>query len=257
MTSLVQDLPPILALVLAMWGISLWRKDASLMDVAWGPGFVLVALWHLVSQGTQGVSARQCLMLALLLLWAARLAWHIASRHGGVEDLRYRRWREQHGPTWWWRSLFQVFLLQGVVMWLVARPVAAVCGLQASPLGWLDLPATTLALAGLLWEGVADAQLATHRSLRPGTLLTTGLWAWHRHPNYFGEALFWWGLGLMGTAAGKPFSLASALIMSLLLRFASGVPLVERSLSIKAGWADYARRVNAFWPRPPRSGGGV
>lgn len=242
-----QDFIVILLLVIGMWLVSLWKRDAGLMDIAWGPGFVGVALWHLA----QGLShaGRSIGLLALLTLWAARLSWHIARRHPGTEDARYAAWRREAGASWWWRSLFKVFLLQGLVMWVVARPVAALLGSSNQEFTVWEGLALLLACAGLVWESVADAQLAAHRRHRPGTLCTGGLWSLHRHPNYFGEALFWWGLGLWAAAAGHPLALTSSLMMHLLLRHVSGVPLLERGMSRKEGWQEYASRTPVFWPR--------
>ncbi len=243
----LSDAIPILLLVVGMWLVSLWKRDAGLMDIAWGPGFVLVALWRSVAmKGDLGL--RGVLLFVLLLLWAGRLAWHIARRHGGVEDARYAAWRAQAGASWWWRSLFKVFLLQGAVMWAVARPVTALLSFPTVGFSVWESGAL-LALAGLLWESVADAQLAAHRRRQPGVLCTTGLWSLHRHPNYFGEAIFWWGLGLWAAAVGAPLALLSSLLMHLLLRHVSGVPMLERSMSRKPGWEAYAARTPVFWPR--------
>lgn len=240
-------LPPLLLLVLT-WAISLKRRDASLADIAWGPAVALVPLWHALAGG---LHARGALVLALVLAWGLRLAGHIARRHRG-EDERYAEMRRRGGPGWPLRSLVTVFVLQALLAWLVARPAAAALRLPAEGLSGWDAAGLLLGLAGLAWEAVADAQLAAHRRSGRGGLLTTGLWGLSRHPNYFGEAVVWWGLGAVGAGAGAPWTLVSPLLMTALLRWGSGVPLLERSLSRKPGWEAYSRRVNAFWPWPPR-----
>lgn len=241
------DLLPPLTLMLLTWALSLLRRDASLADIAWGPAIAAVAVWHALAAG---LHPRGALVLTLVVAWALRLAWHIVKRHRG-EDPRYQEMRRTGGSGWPLRSLASVFGLQALLAWLVALPAVAALRLSGEGLGPWDLAGLALALAGLIWEMVADAQLASHRRSGRG-LLTTGLWGLSRHPNYFGEAVFWWGLGVVGAGAGAPWSLVSPLLMTVLLRWGSGVPLLERSLRGKPGWDDYARRVNAFWPWPPR-----
>jgi steroid 5-alpha reductase family enzyme len=242
------DLLAPLSLMVLVWILSLLRRDASLADIAWGPAIALVPLWHAL---TVGLHTRGALVLAPVLAWAARLAWHIARRHRG-EDPRYREMRRKGGRGWPLRSLVTVFGLQALLAWVVARPAAAALRLPVEGLGVWDVAGIGLALAGLAWEAVADAQLDAHRRRGRGGLMTTGLWAWSRHPNYFGEAVFWWGLWLPAAGAGAAWTLVSPLLMTALLRWGSGVPLLERSLRDRPGWDDYARRVNAFWPWPPR-----
>jgi steroid 5-alpha reductase family enzyme len=240
-------LPPLLVMALT-WGLSLRRRDASLADIAWGPAIASVPVWHALAGG---LSLRGVLVLALVVLWALRLAGHIAARHRG-EDARYAEMRRKGGPGWPRRSLVTVFGLQAVLAWVVARPAVAALRLPGDGLPGCEGAGLVLALAGLAWEAVADAQLAAHRQAGRGGLLTTGLWGLCRHPNYFGEAVVWWGLGSVGAAAGAPWSLVSPLLMTALLRWGSGVPLLERSLRDRPGWEDYSRRVNAFWPWLPR-----
>ena len=209
---------------------------------------MLLASWHFLRTDP---TPRSSLLLVLIWVWGLRLAWHIGKRHRG-EDARYRRWREQAGATWWWRSLFTVFLLQASILWVVARPLPAVIQSDAGLTPWLDGAGVLLALAGLAWESVGDAQLARFRREGGRGLYTEGLWRCSRRPNYFGEAVFWWGIYLLALAAGAGASIFSPVIMTLLLRFGSGVPLLERTMSQREGWPEYARRTNAFFPWRPR-----
>ena len=231
-----------------LWLESLRQRDASILDIAWGPGFVLLASWHFLRAEP---TPRASILLVLIWVWGLRLAWHIGSRHRG-EDARYRRWREQAGTSWWWRSLFTVFLLQALILWVVARPLPAIIQSGTGLVPWLDGAGALLALAGLAWESAGDAQLARFRRDGGRGLYTGGLWRLSRHPNYFGEAVFWWGIYLLALAAGGGASIFSPLIMTLLLRFGSGVPLLERTMSQREGWPEYARRTNAFFPWRPR-----
>lgn len=256
--SLLWPLGPALVLGLAglAWIASLWRHDASLADRFW-PLFVAalpIAVWALGPVS----GARGQWMFALMAAWALRLGLFITWRNWGHgEDRRYARMRERHGPAFALRSLYIVFGLQAVLACIVALPVLG--GLASTrPLGLLDGIGAGLAIFGLVFEAVADAQLA--RFLREpatqGRVMDRGLWAWTRHPNYFGEACVWWGLGMMAWAGGAPWGLLSPLMMTGLLLKVSGVSLLEQDIGDRRpGYRDYVERTPAFWPRPPRGTG--
>jgi len=241
---------------LLLWLVSVRRRDASIVDPFWGPGFAAVA-W--TSVAAAGPSPRGLLLAALATLWGARLGLYLAWRrrvHAPGEDRRYAAMRAAHGGRFWWVSLFTVFLLQAALMWLVSLPLQAGAALgRGVPLGPPELAGTLLFLAGLGFEGVADAQLARFLA-DPGSrgrVMDRGLWGWSRHPNYFGDFLVWWGLGLVALGAGAWWSLAGPLVMSVLLMRVSGVALLESTIgSRRPGYAEYVRRTSAFFPRPPR-----
>lgn len=248
-------LPPV-AIAVAAWLASLPLRDASVADRVW-PWLVAAPAaayaWLLGAPSARGTS-----MVLLLLLWAVRLCVYITWRNWGHgEDRRYAAMRAEHGDRFPARSLVTVFLLQGVLGWLVSWPLLAGWGGQRT-IGVLDVAGGALALFGIVFEAVADAQLARFRAdaSRRGQVLREGLWAWSRHPNYFGEACTWWGLGLMGLAALGPagaWCLASPLLMTVLLLRVSGVTLLERDIAERRpGYRDYVQRTSAFFPRPPR-----
>jgi steroid 5-alpha reductase family enzyme len=243
----------ILAVMSGLWLISLRLKDASIVDVGWGTGFALLAAGYWL-MGTGG--PRQLLMSALAIVWGLRLTLHLARRNlGKGEDARYSRWRTQYGAAWWWRSLFQVFGLQGVVMWLISMPLAFA---GSAPLHALDAAGVVVWGLGFTFEAVGDWQLARFRAdlANTGQVMRAGLWRYTRHPNYFGDALVWWGLGLIAVAGGAWWALLSPILMTWLLRRVSGVPLLEKHLArTRAGYADYVARTSAFWPWPPRDNG--
>lgn len=246
----------LLALFFLLWLLSLRLKDASIVDLAWGPAFLVAAGASFVTAG--GWLPRRALVLALVAVWAVRLAAHLAARNlGHGEDARYRRWREQHGPRWWWRSLFQVFLLQAGVAWAVSWPLH-VAQSAAAPAGWTwwDAAGVVVFGIGFAFEAVADEQLRRFRR-RPdsrGRVLDTGLWRYSRHPNYFGEAVLWWGLFLFAAAVpGGWMTAASPALMTWLLLRVSGVTLLEQGLrQSRPGYADYEARTSAFVPWRPR-----
>ncbi|MEJ2501853.1 MAG: DUF1295 domain-containing protein [Gemmatimonadota bacterium] len=244
----------ICALMLALWLVSLALKDSSIVDIAWGPLFVVVALFgFLVGDGWQG---RKILVLGMVGLWGLRLGWHIYRRNRGRgEDPRYARWRREAGESWWWRSLFKVFLLQGAVLWVVSLPVQQVMGV-AGPERFVvwDALGELLWGVGFLFEAIGDAQLRAFREdpERSG-VLETGLWAYTRHPNYFGEAVLWWGIWTVALAVPWGWATVfSPVLITLLVRYVSGVPMTEALLEGREGWTRYADRTNVFVPGPRR-----
>lgn len=237
-----------------LWLVSLPLRNASIVDMWWGPAFVLAAVVYQAARPETG--PRAVAVIAVVTAWALRLAWHIGRRNvGHGEDPRYAAWRVQHGASWWWFSWVKVFLLQATVAWIVSWPIGAALALLPSfPSPW-DIAGLAVAAVGLVVEAVADEQLRRWKRTAPkGAVCDRGLWRYSRHPNYFGEAVVWWGLHLV--AAGVPrggWTVVSPLLMTWLLLRVSGVALLERGLaSTKPGYADYVRRTSAFVPWPPR-----
>jgi len=262
------ELLPILAWTAALsallfsgcWALSLPLRNASIVDVLWGPAFAAVAgVAALLAGGSgSGPSAplRVLLLVALPTLWGARLGLHIFLRgRGKGEDPRYAAGRAAGGVGWPVRSLGTVFLLQAAILWGVSLPLQTGIAAGGSP-GWIGWLGVLVALAGGTMEAVADAQLTRFRRdpQRRGCVLDSGLWRWSRHPNYFGDALFWWGIWLLGGAdSGAWWTFASPLLMTLLLRYVSGVTLTERgAIGRTPEYAEYVRRTPAFFPRIPR-----
>src|SRR5690606_14087259 len=158
--------------------------------------------------------------------------------------------RRSHSPGFWWKSFIMVFLLQGVLAWLASLVILAAL---ASPrgLGVVELAGLAIALAGFLWEAVADWQLSRFKAnpANAGRVMDLGLWRYSRHPNYFGDCLFWWGLALIALAAGHVWALVSPLLMTLLLVKVSGVSLLESDIAERRpAYRDYIRRTPAFIP---------
>jgi steroid 5-alpha reductase family enzyme len=235
-----------------LWLVSLRLKDVSIIDIFWGPG--IAAMVDITAWIAPLGGIRAFLVLLLVNAWALRLSLHIGLRHHG-EDRRYAAMRQKFGPQWWWRSFFQIFLLQVILIWLLpAPPLAAIR--PGAPLGLLDGLGAGLALAGMLFEAVADAQLARFQKDRSnkGKVLDTGLWSLSRHPNYFGEATLWWSFFLIGFAAGGNWWLVlSPLAITVLLLKVSGVSLMEEGVEERRpAYADYKRRVSAFVPWFPK-----
>jgi len=242
----------LVALAFATWLVSLWRRDASIVDGMW-PVFIAAAAL-VYAQSAMPLDARALAALALLLVWAARLCIHITVRnHGQPEDRRYQKIRANN-PPFWIRSLYIVFGLQAVLAWIVALPFMAITR-ESSNVAVLDVLGFALAGFGLLYEAVADWQLERFKS-RPenrGRVLDTGLWRYSRHPNYFGECCTWWGFGLLALATGAWWALASPLLMTVLLLKVSGVTMLESDIGERRPeYARYRRETNAFLPGAPR-----
>jgi steroid 5-alpha reductase family enzyme len=243
----------------ALWTVSLAARDASLADRFWGPGFVVVAV--LGAAFGAGAPTRRLVMLALVAVWGLRLGWHIHRRNRGHgEDPRYAAMRTRHGERFGRVSLVTVFLLQAALLVVVALPlVAAAAAPEPAALGALDAAAIAVWLAGFLCEAVGDAQLARFKAdpANRGRVLDRGLWRYTRHPNYFGDALLWWGLFLFAGAVGAWWTAVGPALMTLLLRRVSGVTLLEKALlASRPGYAEYVARTSPFLPWPPKRAAG-
>jgi steroid 5-alpha reductase family enzyme len=245
----------VLAAAALLWVVSLRLRDVSIVDVFWGAGFALAA-WTAAAAGAGG-GARATLALSLVTIWGLRLALHLLVRNAGHgEDRRYAAMRAAHGPRFAWVSLFTVFLLQAVLLWVISLPVQLAIVRPPAALGALDALAAGLFAVGFLFEAVGDLQLARFKRdpANRGRVMDRGLWRYTRHPNYFGDALLWWGLGLLGVAAGAPWTLLSPVLMTFLLLRVSGVTLLERDISERRPeYRDYVQRTSAFVPWIPRS----
>ncbi len=239
-----------------LWATSVCLADASIVDVFWGTGFAALS-WLYLAVGPSPVPVRGWLLATLVTVWGVRLSSYIAWRNAGKpEDSRYRQWRTRHGHSWWWRSYLQVFLLQGLLMWVISAPLAAAQYRRAGgPLGPLDGIAIALWASGFLFETIGDLQLARFKadSANRGEVLDRGLWRYTRHPNYFGDAAQWWAYYLIAAAAGGWWTLFSPLLMTFLLLRVSGVALLERNLTeTKPEYRAYIESTSAFLPWFPK-----
>lgn len=245
----------ILAGMTILWLVSLRLRDVSIVDIFWGTGFAVLAVFYAAT--TDGFAPRRLLLAGLVVIWGARLSVHIFRRSiGQPEDPRYAAWREARAGSFWWRSFFTVFLLQGLLMWLISMPLLVGQAAQVpARLTLLDGLGATVWLIGFLFESVGDAQLRRFKSdpANRGKVLQTGLWKYTRHPNYFGDAMVWWGLFLVALSVpGGAWTVFSPALMTFLLMRVSGVTLLERGLrESKPGYAEYVERTSAFFPWPP------
>ena len=255
--ALTQSALAVAAAMLALWLLSLWLRNASIVDIWWGPGIALAAAVAWLSAGA--THPRALLLVALASLWALRLGGYLFWRNAGHgEDPRYQAMRRHFGARFPFISLVTVFMLQGVLQWLVSLPLqvgAAAPGAQA--LGVLDALGVALFAAGLAFEAIGDAQLARFKAdpASRGRVLDRGVWRYTRHPNYFGDALAHWGLFTIALATPHGWSMVlSPALMTFLLLRVSGVALLERSIGKRRpAYAEYQRHTSAFIPLPRRA----
>ncbi len=225
-------------------------KNNSIVDIFWGIGFVVLAFFSLALSAA--ITPKKLMVCMLIAAWGLRLAVHILLRNlGRGEDFRYRQWRDEW-KNFYLRSFFQVFMLQGVILLIVASPLILINASGSEYPGILDFCGILVFLAGFGFETVSDAQLSLFRKNpgNKGRIITTGLWQYSRHPNYFGEALLWWGIWLMAVPeVNGLFTIGSPLIITLLLRYVSGVPLLEKKYEGRPDWEEYKKKVPPFIPR--------
>jgi steroid 5-alpha reductase family enzyme len=244
------------AVFFALWLASLRLRNASIVDVYWGPGFAAIAALAFV--GSHAPGGRGLLLLAMTALWGLRLGAYLGWRnHGKGEDPRYTAMRRRHGERFGRVSGYTVFALQAALMWIVSLPVqVALLRPGAAALGALDALGVALWSTGLFFEAVGDWQLARFKvdPANRGRVMDRGLWRYTRHPNYFGDALAWWGIfAVAASTPAGPWTLPSPILMTFLLMRVSGVPLLERSLvRTRSGYRDYVERTSGFLPRPPK-----
>lgn len=250
---------------LTLWLLSGLLKDAGIVDVWWGLGFAFLAWAVLLLTG--GDTVHHWVIVGLTSLWGLRLGGYLFYRnvlvHDG-EDRRYAAMRKKRPETFFWWSLVWVFSLQALILYIVALPLTAgqIAALDNEGglrlIQWIGI---VLFAVGLIFETVGDWQLTAFKAdpANAGKVLDTGLWAWTRHPNYFGDAVVWWGLFLVAVGAAEPlwpgiwWTVIGPVLMTFFLMNVSGVPLLERGMKkTRPDYADYVARTSAFFPWPPK-----
>jgi steroid 5-alpha reductase family enzyme len=243
------------ALMVVAWLASLLVRDASIVDMIWGLGFVVVAWVTYLQAADPGW--RGLLLTAMVTVWGLRLSGYLVWRNlGKPEDFRYQEMRAKAPHRFWLTSLFRVFLVQGTLIWVISVPVV-VSQSGDTDLYWLDYLGVLCWGIGLLFEAVGDIQLARFKAGpdSKGKVMDRGLWRYTRHPNYFGDFSVWWGHYLVAAAGGAWWTIFSPVMMSFLLLRVSGVALLEKTISERRPeYEEYARRTNAFFPGPPKRG---
>lgn len=245
----------ILLIYMSFWFvISILKKRNDIADVAWGLGFVLLAwISYLISVD---FNLRGLLVGVLVTIWGLRLAWHIYMRNKGkTEDYRYLAWRKQWGKYFFIRSYFQVYILQGIFLFLIILPVIFINKNTSQGINILDIMGVLVWLVGFFFEAIGDAQLS--RFIKDpnnkGKLMQSGLWQYTRHPNYFGEVTGWWGIWLIALSVSYGWlSIIGPLTITILILKVSGIPLLEKKMEENPEFTEYKKRTSVFFPLLPK-----
>lgn len=225
-------------------------KDNSIVDIGWGPGFAVVAwVTYFFNPSNEGL-----LIPILVSVWAGRLFIHISLRNiGKGEDYRYVNMRKNWGNKAVIKAFIRVFMFQAAFQYLVAIPLTGRTN-ELVNVVFLSLGGIVF-LAGLIFETVADVQLKSFVKNRTSKdqIIRTGLWKYSRHPNYFGDACVWWGIYIVALAYGGPYwTVIGPIVMTILLRFISGVPYLERRYKDHENYQAYKKVTSVFIPMPPK-----
>lgn len=232
----------------------------SVIDTAWGLLFCAVAVAVFIASAGYGDDVRRYLLVLLPLVWGLRLATHIGRRSiGKPEDPRYeqllsnaRTSKPQRNPDLY--ALRSIYLLQGLLAFVIAAPIM-VGGFEPHPVRVIAWIGVAIWLVGVFFEATGDLQMERWRAdpTHKGKVIDVGLWRYTRHPNYFGDACVWWGIFLVAADSWPGVvTIFAPAIMTLLLTKGSGARILEKHMSTRDGWDDYAARTSGFFPLPPK-----
>jgi steroid 5-alpha reductase family enzyme len=248
----------LIVLLAVTFGVGRALRRHSVVDVAWGLGFVLVAVFSFNGSYNFGSTARRVLLLVMVMVWGLRLAGHIARRGAGHgEDPRYEKMLARVRPER--RTVYalgMIYLLQAVLIFVISLPVQAgsFADGDVGPVAILGVAVWTI---GLVFEAVGDWQLQRFKADpgNKGAIMKRGLWRYTRHPNYFGDACVWWGIWLVAAETGiGALTVLSPIVMTLFLTKGSGAAMTERRMAGRPGFDSYVARTSPFLPWPPRRG---
>jgi len=240
------------------------KKNYSIVDIGWGAGFVLVAIvsgiWNFLLTGT--LTLTTIFIMIVTAIWGIRLSSHIYKRnHGKPEDFRYVAMRERYAKMKYpkFAAYLRIFVTQALFMFIVSLPITIGIArpiLQSALLSYVLLGLGALIwIIGFIFESVGDAQLAKFikNPANKGKIMDQGLWRYTRHPNYFGESAMWFGVGIAASSVSFGFiGLISPIVITYLLVFVSGVPLLEKAMMERPGFAEYASKTSVFIPWFPK-----
>jgi steroid 5-alpha reductase family enzyme len=244
-------------LMLATFGYAMRTRVHAIMDTIWPLGFVLIAAVSFGLSSGHGDTGRRVLVLALTAVWGLRLGGHIFARnHGQGEDKRYASLLRRNTGSLARFVLRHIYWAQGRFMWFVSLPLQVAMYERASLsfVTWLGVAVWTV---GFGFEAVGDLQLRRFKASpgNAGRVLDRGLWRYTRHPNYFGDAVLWFGLWLLACSHWLGIlTVAAPVFMANMLIRHTGKKLLEKHMARSKGaaYADYVRRTSGFIPWPPR-----
>ncbi len=242
------------AATIAVFAFSRGLNNTSLYDPYWSVAPMVIAFWLALGPGRgRGLDVRQLVILGLVSLYAVRLTLNWARGWSGLahEDWRYVQMRVAAPKAYWLVSLCALHLFPTGMVLLGVLPLYAALVTGGDGFNPLDIVAGIVTLAAVLIEGIADQELRAFRAdpKNEGRICNAGLWAFSRHPNYFGEIMFWCGLFLFGLAAGAPGWMVVGPLVMIGLFVGASIPMSEkRSLLRRPAYAEHQRRVSMLVP---------
>lgn len=240
----------VLSFMIFMFILAQLLRNNSIVDIGWGIGFILITSVLLLTK--ESADQKEIVLAVMILVWGVRLALHIFIRaRGKGEDFRYAQWRKDWGKNAVLYSFVKVFLLQGLIMLFIALPIIVEFTSNKDKLNIFSFLGVLIFVFGFLFESIGDFQMYSFKKnpVNKGRIIKTGLWKFTRHPNYFGEAVLWWGIGIFTIGSDMwLISFVGPLILNLLLVFVSGVPLLEKKYKGNKEWEDYKKITSMFIP---------
>ena len=235
--------------------ISLIKKRNDVADIAWGLGFITLSWVSFFLSGFE--NTRGLITCLLVTIWGVRLAWHIFLRiRNKPEDYRYLQWRKEWGKWFFVRSYFQVYILQGFFLYLIVFPILFINKNAISGITLYDIFGIIVWIIGFVFEAIGDSQLRTfvRNPLNKGKIMTSGLWKYSRHPNYFGEVTQWWGIFIMAISISNGWTtIFGPLTITFLILFVSGIPLLEKKYIGRKDFEEYKKKTSVFFPLSPKN----
>jgi steroid 5-alpha reductase family enzyme len=223
-----------------------YKGDTSIANFTWGGGVLLVALYTFFTTGS--FLSRQVIVTLMIVAWASRLIMHVYRRYTG-NDPRFKDWK--------WQGLKALMINciwiygQIIMIAIMSYPIVLINGSWVPECTFSDFCGILLWIFGYVYEAVSDRQLFTFMKnpANKGHVMRQGLWRYSRHPNYFGETLMWWGIFMMALSVPLGWTaIIAPLTITIMLRFVTGVPLLEHAMRDNAEYREYARVTNTFVP---------
>ncbi|HZJ85709.1 MAG TPA: DUF1295 domain-containing protein [Erysipelotrichaceae bacterium] len=231
------------------------KNNNGLQDVAWGMGFVVAALFSYLYSDLN--STNGLVITILVTIWGTRLSYYLFKRNWNApEDKRYVAMRKKWGDKPRINAYFKVFMFQMLLLIIIVQPVLLANTTKSSGLEIINYVGIAIWLVGFFFQVVGDYQLKdfiANKKTKENRLMTEGLWAYTRHPNYFGESAMWWGIFLISFIELKSlFGIIGPITITFLLLFVSGVPMLEKRYEGRADYDEYKKRTSKFIPLPPK-----
>jgi len=237
-----------------LFALSQRLKRLDIVDIAWGGAFIIIAISSLIL-GNKGWL--QLLVTSMVVVWGLRLSLSILRRflRSKSEDPRYAEMRKQWKGSESVNAYFRIFIVQAILALIISASVIAVNLSEEAVFGGWVIMGAGMWVIGFLFESIGDRQLRIHLAnpKNKGILMTSGLWQYTRHPNYFGEAVQWWGIFLLALSVRFGWvTIVAPLTITILLLFISGIPLTEKRFEGRPGWDAYKKQTSMFIPLPPK-----